>query len=256
MGNSGSSLNAYLSGAQIRARRRKSPWNLLLLVFAVLGIGFVWILTVRLLAEYRESLALPDSFLTGGTRFGNILMHVCPGFPSIVLGLILANLLTWCIPTARTALAGEAQGFPGTDFRSSNIALGKGFVFLAVVTLPFALLGARNMWSVTSQTLRYRPLFSSSARNFSWSDLRAIHTGCHLGRTLDRNFVLEFRDGSSMDLSEERPREFLSAYPLIQAALAGREYQFNRESAVGGCLDVLSPVWKRILTERPTSPSP
>ena len=99
---------------RIRAARRKSRWNLLLLAFAVVGVAASWILIILLLEKYRASLALPGSLLRGSTRFGNILMHVSAGLPSIALGFILANLLIWCIPPARSALANEAEGFPGS----------------------------------------------------------------------------------------------------------------------------------------------
>ena len=69
---------------------------------------------ILLLEKYRASLALPGSLLRGSTRFGNILMHVSAGLPLIALGFILANLLIWCIPPARSALANEAEGFPGS----------------------------------------------------------------------------------------------------------------------------------------------
>ena len=250
----GTSSNPYLNQMRIRAARRKSRWNLLLLAFAVVGVGTSWILIVFLLDSYRASLALPGSFLRGSTRFGNILMHLSPGFPSIALGFILANLLIWCIPSARTALANEDKGFPGTDFRSSNVGLVKGLAFLGAVALPLAFLGARNMWSITPQNLNYQPMFSSSAKEFAWSDVRVINTGCSFNRqSLDRNFVVEMRDGTTIDLSQENPREFLAGYPHIQTALTDHDYQFNREKVIGGCANALSSSWVRILTQRPTT---
>ena len=251
-----SSSSPYLNQARIRPAQRKSRWNLLLLAFAVVGVAASWILIVLLLDKYRASLALPGSFLRGSTRFGNILMHVSPGLPSIAVGLIVANLLIWCIPPARTALANEDKKFPGTDFRSSNVTLIKGLAFLAAVTFPLAFLGARNMWSITPQTLTYQLMFSPSAKEFSWSDVRTINTGCRFNRqSLDRNFVMEMRDGTTFDLSEEAPREFLAKYSLIQTALTGLDYQFNPEKVTGSCAAALSPTWVRILTERPTTPS-
>ena len=40
----GSSSNPYLNQMRIRAARRKSRWNLLLLAFAVVGVAASWIL--------------------------------------------------------------------------------------------------------------------------------------------------------------------------------------------------------------------
>ncbi len=96
-------------------------------------------------------------------------------------------------------------------------------------------------------------MFSPSAKEFSWSDVRAINTGCRFHRqSLDRNFVVEMRDGTTFELSEEAPREFLAEYPLIQMALTGHDHQFNPEKVIG-CAAALSPMWGRILLERPTT---
>ena len=51
-----------------RAQRRKNnPWNLLLALFCLIGVGGTWIGLVRLLLRYRGSLVPSDAFLSGGT---------------------------------------------------------------------------------------------------------------------------------------------------------------------------------------------
>src|SRR5438132_12903945 len=140
--------------------------------------------------------------------------------------------------------------------RFSNVALIKGLAFLAAVTFPLAFLGARNMWSITPQTLRYQSMFSPSAKEFSWSDVRTITTGCRFNRqSLDRNFVVELRAGITIDLSEEAPREFLAECPLIQTALTGHDYQFNPEKLMGSCPTELPPIWPPIFIHRQQPPA-
>jgi hypothetical protein len=203
-----------------------------------------------LFGGYRQSLVPADAFLSSGTRFGNILMYVSPGFPSIAIGLIAANLIIWCIRPARTTLEREDEEFPGTDFRSSNQALLKLLIPLAILALTFSFLGARNVWFLTSRGVAYQPMLSSQAKQFNWSDIRSIRTGCYVRRVIEHNFVLSFQDGTSIDLAQETPREFLEAYPTLQQRLTGTNYEFSNSGVVGHC--PLSPAWARVLMKAPT----
>jgi len=245
------SASPELRALRERAARRKSPWNLVLLVFAVAGVAGSWIGSALLFRAYRQSLVPPDAFLSGGTRFGNILMYVPPGLPSIALGLVVANLLIWCIAPARVALNYEAKGSPGTDFRSSNAGLFKLLILLAIITLPMAFAGARNFWLLTPHNVTYQPMLTTQPRQLKWSDVRAVRTGCYVRRIVEHNFVLQMQDGTNIDLAEETPLEFLAAYPAIQKALAGANYEFSNSGVVGQCR--LSSTWARVLLERPTN---
>jgi hypothetical protein len=178
-------------------------------------------------------------------------MYVAPALPSIAIGFIVANLIMWCIRPARTALEHEDKEFPRTDFKSSNQDLLKLLVPLAVVALTLAFLGARNIWFLTSQGVSYQPILSSQAKQFSWSDIRSVRTGCYARRVIEHNFVLSFQDGTSIDLAEETPREFIEAYPTFQRSLTGTNYEFSNSGVIGHC--PLSPRWARILMEPPTA---
>jgi hypothetical protein len=239
-----------LDALRKRAARRKSPWNLVLLAFAILGIGSSWMAFARLFGEYRRSLIPADAFLSSGTRFGNILMYVAPALPSIAIGFIVANLIIWCIRPARAALEHEDKQFPGTDFKSSNQGLLKLLVPLAVAALTLAFLGARNFWFLTSQGATYQPMLSLQAKQFNWSDIRSIRTACYVRRVIEHNFVVSFQDGTSIDLAEETPREFLEAYPTFRQRLTGTNYEFSNSGVIGHC--PLSPRWAGALMEPPT----
>ena len=240
--------STWLHGARQRASRRKSKWNLLLFVFAILAIASTWIGAVESLASYRATLYATGAFLSGGTRIGNILMHVAPAFPSLAVGMIVANLLIWCIPPARRALNEEDKPYPGLDFRSSNRDLAKFGLVLLVIAMPLAWLGARNCWSLTDTSIVYRAMFSPVAKQYSWADIQTIRTDCRTGRdgrTYD--FVAGMADGTAIDFSSEMPDEFLAAYRRIQVALAGHSYQFT-----SNCLGPTAVGWRKVIFQRPT----
>jgi hypothetical protein len=239
---------SWLQVRRERAARRKSKWNLLLLVFGVLAVAAAWIGSVEGLARYRVALYPHDAFLSGGTRFGNILMYLLPFFPSLAAGFIVANLLIWCVPPARRALDEEDKQFPGLDFRSSNRDLTRFGLILLVATLPLAWLGARNCWSLTNAAIIYRPMFWPANRQYSWADVRGIRTDCGSNRSSTTyDFVAIMTDHTSVDLSSESPDEFLAAYPRIQTALAGSAYQFSCN-----CVGQIPSRWREILFRRPT----
>lgn len=243
-----------LEAASKRAARRRSPWNLVLLAIAALGIAGSWFGIAVLWRAYRQSLFPADAFLSSGTRFGDILMYVPPCFPSIALGLLVANLLLWCIPPARLPLSNQAAVSPRADFRSSNAVLMKALIILMVFTLPICFLGARNFWSLSPERVVYQPMFSRQPRTLRWSGVREIRTACYARRHVEHNFVLRFEDGTSLDLAEETPLEFLAAYPEIQRALSSAKYDFEDSGVIGQCS--LSQAWARVLMERPTAAAP
>ena len=176
--------SGYLNLARQRARRRKSPWNLLLIPFCLMGIAGTWIGIAYLLQEYRRFLVPYDAFLFSGTRIGNIFMFVAPLFPSLAIGLIVGNFLVWCVPPARTALDREATGVRGADLRSSQLALAKLGILAAVITLPLCLLGANNFWELTPNRIDYRPMFLVTTQHYEWSSVKKIETGCSAEHSL------------------------------------------------------------------------
>jgi hypothetical protein len=232
-------------------RRRKNPWNLLLALFCLIGVGGAWAGIAHVLVIYRSSLYPPDTFLFSGTRIGNILMFVTPCFPSIALGLIIANLLVWCISPARRAFKKEADGVKGEDFRSAQFGLAKAGTVLAAIGLPLCLLGANNFWALTPDGIHYRPMLSATTQHYAWSSVERIETGCSRSKnSVDYNFVVTLPDQTRIDLMEESPDEFLAAYPRIQSALRGHRYRFD-----AWALGVNCRPWqavRKILSQQPS----
>jgi nitrate reductase NapE component len=134
----------WAENARQRSSRRKSPWNLLLLLIFPLW-GVLWWLTVLLggalhFALHRQSLLnLTDWMhvllvkpITGATA----LLVLGPMIPALTGAMVLGNFLVWLIPPARRAMQEEDRPHPGTDYATAQRTLGR----LTLYTLPFAAL--------------------------------------------------------------------------------------------------------------------
>jgi len=165
-----------------RATQRKSKWNLLLIPFAIAGTALSWYGLVEPLLSFRSRFFPIDAFLMNGTRLGNIVLYVAPFFPSICVGILVANFAVWTIPPARRALNEEARGVAGTDFKSSNLVVAKLLVLTSILTLPIAAMGATSYFYLTSRGIIYRTSLLSEERHYAWSDLSAIDAACWYSR--------------------------------------------------------------------------
>jgi hypothetical protein len=127
---------AYLDDARSRAKRRKSPWNLLLIPAVLLPWGALcWVTWAAFAQAYRAM--HPEQQFTGlPDGIAGIIMAVAPFFAWIGPSMILGNLFVAAIPQARRVLDAEASGFPGTDRRSAN----RGLLRMSVVMTPPCLL--------------------------------------------------------------------------------------------------------------------
>ncbi|HSE78924.1 MAG TPA: hypothetical protein VLG66_13075 [Alphaproteobacteria bacterium] len=135
------SIHKYVADARARASRRRSPWNLLLIPIGLFLIGSVWYLLVQgSFAVHR--LFRPEEPFTVVPAWRMILMVVPLLFPAISIGLILANLASWCVPPARRAYDREAAGVSGASFRASLAGLGKLTAVLLPLAEAFSLVGA------------------------------------------------------------------------------------------------------------------
>lgn len=238
----------YQTRAQRRAGRRSS-WNFLFLLFAVIGVGGTWIGMVELLLALRAQFRPPDAFLFDGTRWGNIVTHVIPGFPAIAAGLLCGNLLVWLVPPARRALT--IEGSHGTNFKSSNRALAKGLVLLLAITAPIGLLGATRYFYLAPNRIGYRPSWFDQERRYPWIAVRGIETNCWHNRSLQYTYTLLLSDGTRLGVLESQ--DFFAAYPALSSALSPYDYGF---AYVGrqDCLNTVSRRLRFVLANRPGPP--
>jgi len=137
---SGGRIAAYLVGLHQRSRRRKSGWNLLLASFGGIGVSLCW----AVLAIATSKLY---SFFHGSYRFGTtrthaagILMYVPIFFPALSSGMVVGNVLTWCVPAAKRAIAAEDKTI-GQTFGSANRQLLKLTLVLSAIAAPFVAIG-------------------------------------------------------------------------------------------------------------------
>lgn len=147
----------YLRRARARARRRKSPWNA---VLVPLGLGAVggttyglframwWLHTVI----YPAHAGKLGEFWGRGIGFGAFVssfLLVIPLFiAAIPIGMMLANLVVWMIPPARRAFTEEAQGVEGASFGEAMPELFTLARFIVPVCLLLSLLGAATLRSL------------------------------------------------------------------------------------------------------------
>lgn len=129
----------WLRNAQTRSTRRKSPWNLLLLLAVP-----VWLLLV--FAGFRLSHEVSVVITHGHPFAGDLIWPsaIAPavvGLPlflgAVVPAMVLVNyFIYYCVPPARRAMETEDKAFPGTEYSTQQPVL----VRISMVTAPAAFL--------------------------------------------------------------------------------------------------------------------
>jgi hypothetical protein len=123
--------------ASERAARRKSPWNLFLLVLVVVALaGSVTAANSALIALHQ--VFHPGQTLRGATGPGPGITLIAAFIGCVPIAMLAANAVVRLIPPARSALDTEAAGHAGTDFRSSQ----RGLLRIAAIIVPLALAAA------------------------------------------------------------------------------------------------------------------
>lgn len=145
----------YYSAARIRAGRRKSTWNLLLIPPGIFGWLGTWYLQFRIVWAFHQRIYPQHSFHNfwqAGISFESFvlsfLMLFGPFFGALCMGLILANCVVWLIIPARRKLSEESVGYPGTGFRDSNVSLIRLTAYVLPVGLVVALVAASLLKSL------------------------------------------------------------------------------------------------------------
>ena len=134
--------NNYLSEARLRAKRRRSKWNLLLVPLTMIGVGLAWTGLAVIMAAIHSVFYPLQTFGQSRTNLGGCLLFVPLIFPSLLLGLMFSNVVIWCLPVARKTLDREAAGIPHASFQKSMMALAKLIIIVLPIALSLSLLGA------------------------------------------------------------------------------------------------------------------
>jgi hypothetical protein len=133
---------SYLDDARLRAKRRKSPWNLLLIpAIAIPWFGAWWYTVIAMAHAYRfvhpgrsDSFPFWDSrnFRLVPDSIGGVFLASGPIFAWLPVAMVVGNVLVHAVAPARRALDREAATVKGTDFRSAN----RGLLGFATVLFP------------------------------------------------------------------------------------------------------------------------
>jgi hypothetical protein len=141
----------YVSRARERAKRRKSPWNLLLLPLVIIGVfgvsiglfTLLWHLNVWVYPQHvgklREIMGSSDHTAS------QFLMTLPSFFAGIPLGMLFANCVAWCIPPASRTFEHEAKGIACASFRKSMSGLGKVVMYVVLVWAALGIVGALTL---------------------------------------------------------------------------------------------------------------
>ena len=148
-------VSEYYSSARLRASRRKSAWNLILIPPGIFGWLGSWYGQFRIVWTFHQSLypchAFRD-FWKEGISFSSFvpsfLMVFGPLFGSLCLGLIFANCIAWLIIPTRRRLDEESANYPGTGFRESTVALIRLARWAVPIGLVVALIAASLLKSL------------------------------------------------------------------------------------------------------------
>ncbi len=136
----------YVTDARIRAGRRRSLWNLLLIPCYVVPWLLLILASLIGLGKLYGIIHAVAAFGLVPDTIGGIFMAVGSLFAWLGPAMILANVLVSTVPSARRALDREAAGVPGTDRAAANRSLLKVSCYLTPAGVAIALVGVLIPW--------------------------------------------------------------------------------------------------------------
>ena len=212
-----SKIIRYYKDARERVKRRKSPWNWILLPLAIIGIGITGFLMLKGLLVIQRHLIPADVILSGRTPAGSFLMFVPIFFPSFTIGFMFANFIAWCIPPARRAMDSEAKGVKGASFKEAMKLLSIVSIIILMIVGPLSLLGVFNYFYVKPDGIYINPLVSFKERHYKWSDIRRISASCLIERdNFHWDYIIYMKDKIEINIWSEQRFKFIDAYDKIK----------------------------------------
>ncbi len=149
-------IKKYINEAQERAKRRKSPWNLILIPIGIAGTSFFYYIQFNVLWSFHvyvypnHSGRLSEFWREGGsatTFISSFLLATPIFFSSLVLGMMMANVLLWFVPPIRKIFENEARGIKGVLFSETMKSLGKVALYVVPTCFLLGLIGAVTLKS-------------------------------------------------------------------------------------------------------------
>ena len=143
-------IKGYYKHARNRAQRRKSLWNLLLVPLPVGSIFIIFCVLTKFMWKIHVNI-----FPSHEGRFNEILdekislLLIMPlFFASIPLGLMVVNVISWCILPIRKVFDKEAKGYKGTSFKESMEDLFKVALIVVPACLILSYIGASTLKNI------------------------------------------------------------------------------------------------------------
>lgn len=135
----------FIAEARHRARRRKSPWNLLLLLVALFVLA-LFSAVAALLAQIIHGWAHPGEGFRGASGFGPGLSATAAFLGALPLSLLASNALIQKVGPAGRVLDAESKQHPSTGYRSSQKTLIRVVAAWVPLALTLLVLGALLPW--------------------------------------------------------------------------------------------------------------
>lgn len=129
---------SYWHKSRLRAIRRRSPWNLLLIPAAIVPWFAGWWFSASTLGYIYRLIHPRASFIVLPDTLGGVLISVGLLFAWCPVAMMIGNLLVHAVPAARRALDLEASTVLGTDFRKAN----RGLMRVSAVLLPLGMVAS------------------------------------------------------------------------------------------------------------------
>jgi hypothetical protein len=135
----------YFSEARVRAQRRKSRWNLLLLPAVLVPLAAI-LATLLLLINALHGYLYTGQSLRNAQGGWAILATVGPLFAALIPAMLVGNSLVRLLPPARRVLDAEAFGHPGASFHSAQRKLARVAAIVVPLSMAVSLLGGVLPW--------------------------------------------------------------------------------------------------------------
>lgn len=141
-------LANYIDNARLRATRRKSAWNLLLIPAVTIPLGAIWLGIFKIMGLLHSHVYPEQNLHAASKGLGAVLAAVAPAFGAIPIAFLIGNCLVWLVPPARRGLDTEAQQFPSTSFVNAQKQLLKFAYIVVPISLALSVIGALLPWYV------------------------------------------------------------------------------------------------------------
>ena len=138
-------IEKYFAEARIRARRRQSPWNLLLFVFGFSFIGLIAVQLNKWIIYLFQTPGTPFPTIARGHDKELIFITIPVFLTAIPWGFMAANILIWLIPPARKVLEQEAEGHRRCSFKEAMRDLFKFALITALICIPIAIFASSKI---------------------------------------------------------------------------------------------------------------